>query len=166
MRKKDLKRILWSLKNPVKAYKKSIMKSIKAPNFSHEVTMNVNIKQGNKSGVALIPALISTGDYSVDLNPSLIRKKDKKLVKHVDPIDGYDFKKDEKIKNYRVDEKKKVISYNPNNIILEVNKAEKDQGYQMKIDGKVHCKICNMNIDEMIEERVNEFIEGFGIKKD
>ncbi len=37
---------------------------------------------------------------------------------------------------------------------------------EMKIDGKVHCKICNMNIDEMIEERVNEFIEGFGIKKD
>lgn len=132
MRKKDIKRLLWVLKNPVKAYKKVIMNSIIPKPYSHQVTMQVDIKKGNKSGVALVPCTIYAMDHSIDLNPSLIRKKDRKLIKHVDPLDGYDFLKDEKVKTYRVDEKKKVIRYNPDNISLEVTEEEKRQGYKMQ----------------------------------
>jgi len=50
--------------------------------YSHQVKMNILIKKGQQSGTALIPCTIYAMDHSIDLNPALIRKKDKKRIRN------------------------------------------------------------------------------------
>ena len=49
-------------------------------------TMNVEIKKGEKKGVAWVPCSFETISYGIDVNPSLVRKKTGKKIKDL-PLD-------------------------------------------------------------------------------
>ena len=49
--------------------------------MSHRIRMNIDIPKGATKGRALIPCAIYSFNHSIDLNPALIRKKDKKKIK-------------------------------------------------------------------------------------
>ena len=93
-------------------YTQHIKDSIIPKEYSHQVVMNINILKGEKQGHALIPCQIYAMDHSIDLNPSLIRKKDKKVIKH--------FKTG------------KRIEYNMETHDVVLTKEEIDQGYELE----------------------------------
>ena len=95
-----------------KKYINHIKNSVIPKPYSHSVKMNVEIKKGKKEGTALIPCTIYAMDHSIDLNPSLIRKKDKRLIKN--------FKPGEKIK------------YNTKKYDVLLTKNEINKGYILR----------------------------------
>lgn len=109
---------------PFRAYVRYIKHSIVPKPYSHQVKMNINIKKGQQSGNALIPCTIYAMDHSIDMNPALIRKKDKKVMKY--------YKPGQKIK------------YNSNNYTVELTKEEKEQGYVLR--ELERCKHCGQKL--------------------
>lgn len=100
------------MKNIVKWYFDDIRSSIVPKPYSHQVTMPISIGKGESEGTALIPCTIYAMDHSIDLNPALIRKKDKKVMKNF--------------------EKGKNIEYNSNDYVVELTEDEKKKGYVLK----------------------------------
>jgi len=125
-----LKKLVKKIK-PLDNYIKAIKHSIIPKPYSHSVKMNVNIKKGNRGGTALIPCTIYAMDHQIDLNPALIRKKDKQLLKYIHPNKKYKYVKDEELgKPWYVIEKN-IVKYNPIHIKIELTDDEKEQGYAM-----------------------------------
>lgn len=93
-------------------YKQHMKDSIIPKEYSHQVTMNIEIPKGEKQGHALIPCQIYAMDHSIDLNPSLIRKKDKKIIKHL--------------------KLGKRIEYDSETYDVVLTKEEKNLGYELE----------------------------------
>lgn len=129
------------IKKVYRKYKNHLKHSVIPLPYSHQVKMNIPIKKGEQSGTALIPCTIYAMDHSIDMNPSLIRKKDNKTIKYFDP-DKFRFVQDNSIDTYEVT--KKVVRYNPNNFVLELSEDEKLQGYHLsELD---RCKKCGQKL--------------------
>lgn len=119
--KKELKKFI---KHPIKSYFKGIKHSVIPEPYSHSVKMNILIKKGQQSGTALIPCVIYAMDHSIDLNPALIRKKDKKIVK--------------------IYKSGKKIRYNSNEYDLELTEDERNKGYVLR--ELERCKHCGQKL--------------------
>jgi ribosomal protein S27AE len=135
------------LQHPIRSYVNSIKHSILPKPYSHQVKMNVLIKKGQKSGTALIPCSIYAMDHSIDLNPALIRKKDKKPLVYINPKDKVTFVEDESIDTYEIEKKK--IRYNPNNIVVTLTDDEQKKGYelqQVKLEEYERCTRCGQKV--------------------
>lgn len=107
-----------------KRYVDHIKHSIIPKPYSHQVKMNIVVKKGQRSGTALIPCAIYAMDHSIDLNPALIRKKDRKLIKM--------YKPGQKIK------------YDSNNYVVELTDDEKKKGYVLR--ELERCKHCGQKL--------------------
>ena len=119
--------------NPIKWYTNVIKNSIEPTNPSHKIMMNVEIDKGQTEGRALIPCAIYTMDHSIDTNPSLIRKKDRKLIKKLSV--------------------NKKIEFDSNKYDVELTDEEKRLGYQLKeLERCEHCK-QKIVIAELAETR-------------
>lgn len=127
--------------NPIKSYINYIKHTIIPKPYSHQVKMNIVIKKGQKEGTALIPCTIYAMDHSIDLNPALIRRKDKKIVKYFQPKKKLNFIEDEKIETYHIDGKN--IYYNPNQFIVECTEEETNKGYKLQKVILEEFKRCN-----------------------
>lgn len=130
------------MKNPIKAYTDYIKHSIVPQPYSHQVKMNINIKQGEQYGTALIPCTIYAMDHSLDMNPALIRKKDKAVAQCFDPK-RYKFTQDKTIDTFEVNQHN-VVRYNPNNYVLELTEQEKAKGY--RLTELERCKHCGQKL--------------------
>lgn len=111
-------------KNPIKWYINLVKNSIEPTNPSHKVTMKVEIPKGKKEGRALIPCAIYTMDHSIDVNPSLIKKKDKKFIKHL-PTN-------------------KKLEYDPRKYDVILTEDEKNKGYVL--EELERCKECGSRV--------------------
>lgn len=108
------------LQNIFDRYVGIIENSIYPKESTWKAKMNIEIKKGEKEGRVIVPCSILTISHSTDLNPSLIRKKDKKIIK-----------------NFSVEEK---INYDPKTQDVILTKEEKDEGY--KLEELESCKKC------------------------
>ncbi len=119
--------------NPIKWYIQNVKDSIEPTNLSHRVRMNIDIPKGATKGRALIPCAIYSFDHSIDLNPALIRRKDKK-----------------KISEFPVN---KRFSYDSNKYDVQLTKQEKKLGYTL--DEIEKCRHCGQRlvIAEVAETR-------------
>mgnify|MGYP001615598896 FL=1 len=142
MKKKRLYKTIKFFKHPIKNYKNCIKQTIIPKPYSHRIIMPITIKKGEQSGTALIPCTIYAMDHSIDLNPALIRKKDRKLLKYFKPNKKYKYIADEEIKGYHTDGKK--VFYNPNDCILELTEDEKEKGYFLS--ELERCKKCGQKL--------------------
>lgn len=107
-------------RNPIKWYIEQVKDSVEPTDLSHRVRMHIDIKKGETKGRALIPCSIYSFDHSIDLNPALIRKKDKK-----------------KIKEFPVNTK---FTYDSRKYDVELTEQEKKQGYTLEeLDMCEHC---------------------------
>lgn len=102
------------------------------------VTMNVKIKKGRDKGAAVIPCAFETLTHSIDLNPSLIRKKDSKDIGYFS--DNYKFIEDKNMKGYKIDKARKKLYFNPKDYMLELTRAEKKQRYYLHTISR--CNEC------------------------
>lgn len=115
-----MRRKIRFFENPFKWYINKIKNGIEPTNPTHEVSMRIDIPKGEIEGRALIPCSIYTLSHSIDLNPSLIRKKDGKILKQI-PV-------------------KQKISYDSNKYDVVLTEEEKNLGYQLKeIERCEHC---------------------------
>lgn len=99
------------MKNPIKLYLNYLRKSIEPKDATHDVSMNIEIPKGKTEGRVLIPCATYTLSHSIDLNPALIRKKDKKFIKKL-PV-------------------KKRIEFDSNKYDVVLTEEEKEQGYEL-----------------------------------
>lgn len=121
------------LQNPLKWYISKIKNSIEPTNPTHKISMSVEIPTGQTEGRALIPCAIYTMDHSIDANPALIRKKDKKVVK-----------------TYPTGKK---IKYDSKKYDLILTDKEKKKGYELvEIERCSHCGLKTV-IAEVAETR-------------
>lgn len=119
--------------NPIKWYIGKVKNSIEPTNPTHRINMSVEIPVGEKEGRALIPCSIYSMDHMIDINPSLIRKKDKKIIKNI-PTD-------------------ENIKYDPEKFDVVLTKEEKEGGYVLnEIDRCPHCGLKTV-IAEVAETR-------------
>lgn len=95
-----------------KFWNKAFVSQITPVEPTHKVKMNIEIKKGQIEGTVLVPCAIYTLTHGIDLNPSLIKKKTKEVVKN--------FKFGEKIaydpkteKVVLTEEEKKMLEENP-----------------------------------------------------
>lgn len=119
--------------NPIRWYLQTVKDSVEPTTLSHRIRMNIDIKKGATKGRALIPCAIYSYDHSIDLNPALIRRKDKKVIKQL-PVN-------------------KNISYDSNKFDVQLTKNEKKLGYTLNEIEK--CKHCGQKlvIAEIAETR-------------
>lgn len=107
-------------KHPYKWYVNRLKNEIEPTNPTHQITMRIDIPKGKTEGRALIPCSIYTLSHSIDLNPSLIRKKDGKILKHLSV--------------------NKKINYDSNKYDVRLTPEEKKLGYQLKeLERCNHC---------------------------
>ena len=120
-------------KNPLGWYINYVKKHIEPTSPSHEVSMRVDIPKGKKNGRALIPCSIYTLTHTIDLNPALVRKRDKKVVKKL-PLN-------------------KKIKYDSKKYDVMLTKEEKKKGYQLNEIER--CSKCGLKtvIAEVCETR-------------
>jgi len=130
------------LKHPVKSYANYIRHTIIPKPYSHRIVIPINIRKGEQSGNALIPCTIYAMDHSLDLNPALIRKKDKKIMQNFQANKNHKYITDNDIRGYRV--KGKKVIYNPNDYVLELTENEKNKGYILK--ELERCRKCGQKL--------------------
>lgn len=121
------------LDNPLKWYVGKIKNSIEPTNPTHKISMSVEIPKGQTEGRALVPCAIYTMDHTIDTNPALVRRKDKRVVK-----------------KYPVNKK---IKYDPKKYDLILTEDEKKKGYELvEIERCSHCGLKTV-IAEVAETR-------------
>ena len=111
------KKLKGFLKHPIRAYANYIKHTMIPKPYSHRIVMPINIRKGQQSGTALIPCTIYAMDHSLDLNPALIRKKDKKVIQNFPANKKYKYRK--------------KVTFNPNDYVLELTEDEKNKGYTL-----------------------------------
>jgi hypothetical protein len=121
------------MKNPLKWYMKRLRESVEPKSATHDISMNVQIPKGKIQGRSLVPCTIYTLSHSIDLNPSLIKRKDRSVVKEL-PAN-------------------KKIDYDPKKYDVVLTEEEKKQGYVLK--ELERCKHCGgkVVIAEVAETR-------------
>jgi len=137
-------------------YVRYIQHSIIPKPYSHEVKMNLVIKAGQKTGTALIPCTIYAMDHSIDLNPALIRKKDRKTVafvpakrglKAIQVDDDPDF-------DYKIDGKK--LFYNSAKYAVELTDEETEKGFSMEAVTLAEYERCPSCQQKVVLAEVNQ----------
>jgi len=111
-------------KNPFRWYRNVLRNSIEPTDPTHRINMYVEIQKGKTEGRDLIPCAIYTMDHQIDVNPSLIRKKDKKFLKKL-PLN-------------------KKIEYDSKKYDVILTKDEKNKGYVLT--ELERCKHCGSRI--------------------
>lgn len=115
--------------NPYKWYKEYLRSTIEPKSATHNVSMTVEIPKGKTQGRALVPCAMYTLSHEIDLNPSLIRKRDNKIIKKL-PVNKrvsfdsnkYDVKltEEEKLANYKLEEVERCSKCGLKTVIAEV----------------------------------------------
>jgi len=119
--------------NPIKWYIHKVKNSIEPTNPTHRINMSIEINKGQTEGRALIPCSIYSMDHEIDTNPSLLRKKDKKIIKNILTNEN--------------------IKYDPEKFDVVLTKEEKEEGYVLnEVDRCPHCGLKTV-IAEVAETR-------------
>jgi len=135
-------------KHPIRSYFGWIKNSIIPEKYSHQVKMNINIKTGQREGIALIPCTIYAMDHGIDLNPALILKKDKKMVGYFPPNKKIEYIEDETLNESPFYHKEgNIITYNPVHIVIQTTPEENDKGFKMvEYEEFQRCEKCKQKL--------------------
>lgn len=116
------------------------MKALPPRWYDMFVTINMKIKKGQKSGFINIPCSFEVLTHQIDLNPSLIRRKDNKEMGYFNPREKWRFIEDEKIRTYKKIPLENKIVYNPKKYDVIITDEEKKKKWELfEIDRCDHC---------------------------
>jgi hypothetical protein len=110
------------LKGVKRFYQKEFVESVLPEEPDHAVMMNIEIKKGETFGEVIVPCTLYTLNHAIDLNPSLIKKKTKEVIK-----------------NFKVGEK---VTYNPDEAEIILTEEEKKRSPALEIEQLEEYESC------------------------